>query len=102
MKVTKKEPEAHLYDGSNYEELKKDFPELIIIDLTNLEGVNDIQRRRELPEMKEGDFQYRDTPSVGWLTDAGFMEALPGYYLIKNDGPNRIISPDEFKIQFSE
>jgi hypothetical protein len=82
MVVQKKQIEAFEFLGNNFDELKEAFPQL---------------KKYE----REG-HEY----TVGWDTyDASFdvrsfTEALPGFFIVKNDGADKILSADEFKEKY--
>lgn len=77
MKIQKKEPEAFIFDGQNFDELKKHFPQLV-----------------------KYTFRKGHEYTIGWKTgegeEEGFTEAIAGFYLVKGDGPDKILEPDEF------
>lgn len=93
MKIKFKTPEAFLFNGNNFDELKAEFP--------------------NLKKYQRQGFDY----TVGWDTElivskdpAGnvvssfqsFTEALPGFYLVKNDGPDKIITTEQFKEDYEQ
>lgn len=81
MIVQKKQIEAFEFSGDNFDELKQAFPQL---------------KKYE----REG-YAY----TVGWDIDDPifgkvFTEALPGFLIIKNDGPDQILTPEQFQQKY--
>jgi hypothetical protein len=74
---TKRQPEieAHQFTGKNYDELKAFAPQL-------------------------EKYNIREMETVGWPTEHGFTEALPGFYIVKEDGEYSILEEHEFKKRF--
>lgn len=82
MIVQKKQIQAVEFNGDNFDEIKLIFPQL-----------EKFTHREE--------YHY----TVGWKFEdptfgPSFTEALPGFLLIKNDGPDKILTPDQFKAEY--
>lgn len=95
MKINWKTPEAFLFDGKNFDELKKHFPQLEKYTFRTREDIENVQSLDNFHGY-----------TVGWaMPDVfqpgdNFTEALPGMYLIKNDGPDKIITEEQFKLDY--
>lgn len=110
MKINWKTPEAFLFDGKNFEELKKEFPNLRKI---YEKGVGTGARPDKDGKPYVDKFRAQFAYTVGWDTESiiapdrvtgetveSFAEALPGMYLIKNDGPDKVMTEEQFKAEY--
>lgn len=81
IQIKKKEPvlEAVIYTGSNYEELKAFCPQL-----------------------EKYNFEFRAMETVGFKTidEHTFSEALPGFYIVNDNGQFIILSPEKFQERY--
>lgn len=106
-KVNWKTPEAFLFDGTNFDELKEHFPNLRKIYVKGV-GTGARPDKDGKHYFDKGREKYEYT--VGWDTESilapdpvtgekveSFAEALPGMYLIKGDGPDKVITEEQFK-----
>ena len=87
MKINWKTPEAFVFNGANFDELKTHFPQLK-------------KYKREGHEYTVGwdtELIEETTPVGEKISFQSFTEALPGMYLIKNDGKDKIVTPEQFK-----
>lgn len=93
MKVKKREPEieAIQFTGDNFEELKALVPHL---------EKYDFRKSLNKEQALEG-FEFKGY-TVGWKTEQppfgeAMTEALPGFYVVKEDDEFNILDPHEFK-----
>lgn len=90
---TKKEQiDAFVFTGDNYDELLSYFPQLKKYEHQSLEDL-----KRNVPDFETYPFQGY---TVGWDTESGFTEALPGFYLVNHNGAMKILEPHVFHAEY--
>jgi hypothetical protein len=111
MKINWKTPEAFLFDGTNFDELKQHFPNLRKLYVKGVGvGVRPGKDGKPLFDKLRSQFEYtigEDTesiiapdPKTGEKVES-FAEAFPGMWIVKGDGPDhKYLTEEQFKADY--